>query len=232
MPRLTKRQKQIATNCNLAQAYSLEESIQIIKQAPPIKFDPSVDLHVKLSINPKKQDQIVRGISELPHGTGKTPRILVICTPDKEEEVKKSGANYAGCDDYLKKLETKWNEVDIIIAMPSLMAKVGRVGKILGPRGLMPSPKSQTVTPNPAQAVKEIRAGRIEIKTDEYGNVHTSIGKLSFSSQKLQENIREVISTLHRIKPASLKGNYIKNISLATTMGPRCTLLPQTILNF
>lgn len=230
MRRLTKRQKEITTKYDLSRPYSLEEGIKIIKEVSPVQFDASVDLHVKLNVDPKKQDQMVRGIAELPHGTGKVPRILVICTPDKEEEVKKAGADYAGCDEYLKKLENKWKEVDVIIAMPSLMAKVGRVGKVLGPRGLMPNPKSGTVAQNPAQAVKEIRSGKVDVKTDEYGNVHLCVGKVSFSAEKLQENIREVMTTLLRIKPSGAKGTYIKNISITSTMGPRCTLVPHTLL--
>ncbi|MEM9737589.1 MAG: 50S ribosomal protein L1 [Bacteroidota bacterium] len=217
--RKTKREKKLLLSHDFGKAYFLQEGVNLLKKSTNVKFDASVDIHVNLNINPQKADQIVRGVVDLPHGTGKARRVLVICTPDKEEEVKKAGADYAGCDEYLKKLENKWKEVDVIVAIPILMAKVGKVGKIIGPMGLMPSPKNGTVTPDPAKAVREIKAGKIEIKNDEYGQIHASIGRVSFSNEKLEDNINEVISTIKKLKPSSSKGGYIQSITLASTMG-------------
>jgi large subunit ribosomal protein L1 len=188
-----------------------------------------VDVHVRLGVDPRKADQMVRGVVALPHGTGKTVRVLVLCTPDKEADAKAAGADHVGLDDYIKQIEQGWTDIDVIITMPTVMAKLGRLGKILGPRGLMPNPKSGTVTLDVATAVKEVKAGKIDFKVDKTGIIHASIGKISFSPEKLAENAIELIQTLLKLKPSSAKGTYVKTISLASTMGPGIQIDKTTI---
>jgi len=200
-----------------------------LKEVAYTKFDSSVDLHVRLGVDPRKADQMVRGVVALPHGTGKTVRVLVLCSPDKEADAKAAGADYVGLDEYIQKIEQGWTDIDVIITMPTVMAKLGKLGKILGPRGLMPNPKSGTVTLDVATAVKEVKAGKIDFKVDKTGIIHASIGKVSFSPEKLAENATELIQTLLKLKPSSAKGTYVKTISLASTMGPGIQIDKTTI---
>jgi large subunit ribosomal protein L1 len=229
MAKLTKKQKEALTKYDATKEYSLEQAADILKQISYTKFDASVDIDVRLGVDPRKADQMVRGVATLPHGTGKTVRVLVLCTPDKENEAKEAGADYVGLDDYIQKIEQGWTDVDVIITMPNVMAKVGRLGKVLGPRGLMPNPKSGTVTPEVGKAVREVKAGKIDFKVDKTGIIHTSIGKVSFTPEKLAENAQEVIATLMRLKPSSAKGTYVKTINLSSTMSPGVTIDKGTV---
>jgi large subunit ribosomal protein L1 len=226
MAKNTKNRKAALAKVDLTKEYSLLDAAGVVKEITFTKFDASVDIDVRLGVDPRKADQMVRGIATLPHGTGKTVRVLVLCTPDKEQEAKDAGADYVGLDEYIQKIEKGWTDVDVIITMPSVMAKVGRLGRILGPRNLMPNPKSGTVTPDVAKAVKEVKAGKIDFKVDKTGIIHTSIGKVSFSPDKLAENASEVISTLNRLKPSSAKGTYIRSITLSSTMSPAVPVDP------
>ena len=201
-------------------SYTLQEAAALVKDITTTKFDASVDLDVRLGVDPRKANQMVRGIATLPHGTGKQVRVLVLCTPDKEEEAKEAGADYVGLDEYIAKIEGGWTDVDIIITMPSVMAKVGRLGRILGPRNLMPNPKSGTVTPDIGQAVRDVKGGKIDFKVDKTGIIHTSIGKVSFTEDKIYDNALEVLQTLSRLKPAAAKGTYFRSIFLSSTMSP------------
>lgn len=219
MPKITRKQKQILQKYNLDKEYSLLEAASLVKETNYTKFDASVDIAVRLSANPQKADQMIRGVVSLPHGTGKTPKILVLCTPDKEKEVKEAGADYIGCDEYIKKIKEGWTDIDTIIATPSLMSKIGKLGKVLGPRGLMPNPKEGTVTLNPGQAVQEIKAGKVSFKVDKNGIVHARIAQVSFPVEKIVENVKELIDMLIRLKPNTTKGSYIKSITLSSTMG-------------
>ncbi len=196
----------------------MEEATTLLKQITFSKFDASVDLDVRLGVDPKKADQMVRGVVSLPNGIGKDVKVLALCTPDKEAEAKEAGADYVGLDDFIKKIEGGWTDIDVIITMPTVMAKVGKLGRVLGPRGLMPNPKSGTVTMDIGKAVKEVKAGKIDFKVDKFGIIHTSIGKVSFESSKLKENAEEMISTISKLKPASAKGTYFRSISLSSTM--------------
>ena len=218
MAKLTKNQKKAQEKYDAAKEYSLAEAAKIVKEITYTKFDASVDLDIRLGVDPKKADQMVRGIVALPHGTGKDVRVLVLCTPDKAQEAKDAGADHVGLDDYIQKIEGGWIDVDVIITMPTVMAKVGRLGRILGPRNLMPNPKSGTVTLEVGKAVKEIKSGKIDFKVDKTGIVHTSIGKASFSPEKIAENAQEVIQTLTKLKPASAKGAYFRSITISSTM--------------
>ena len=229
MAKLTKKQKEAVSKYDASKAYSLEQAAGILKEISFTKFDASVDIDVRLGVDPRKADQMVRGVATLPHGTGKTVRVLVLCTPDKENEAKEAGADYVGLDDYIQKIEQGWTDIDVIITMPNVMAKVGRLGKVLGPRGLMPNPKSGTVTPDVAKAVREVKAGKIDFKVDKTGIIHTSIGKVSFTPDKLVENAQEVIATLMRLKPSSAKGTYVKTIYLSSTMSPGVTIDKGTV---
>jgi large subunit ribosomal protein L1 len=220
MAKLTKKRKAALGKVDQNKEYSLVDAAGLVKEITYTKFDASVDIDVRLGVDPRKADQMVRGIATLPHGTGKEVRVLVLCTPDKEQEAKDAGADYVGLDEYIQKIEKGWTDVDVIITMPSVMAKVGRLGRILGPRNLMPNPKSGTVTPDVAKAVKEVKAGKIDFKVDKTGIIHTSIGKVSFSPDQIAENAAEVISTLNRLKPSSAKGTYIRSITLSSTMSP------------
>lgn len=229
MAKLTKKQKEAQSKYDAAKEYSLAQAAEILKEISFTKFDASVDIDVRLGVDPRKADQMVRGVATLPHGTGKTVRVLVLCTPDKENEAKEAGADFVGLDDYIQKIEQGWTDIDVIITMPNVMAKVGRLGKVLGPRGLMPNPKSGTVTPDVAKAVREVKAGKIDFKVDKTGIIHTSIGKVSFTPDKLVENAQEVIATLMRLKPSSAKGTYVRTINLSSTMSPGVTIDKGTI---
>jgi len=220
MAKLTKKQKDALSKYDPTQAYSLDKAAQILKEISYTKFDASVDIDVRLGVDPRKADQMVRGVVALPHGTGKDVRVLVLCTPDKVEEAKAAGADHVGLDDYISKIEGGWTDIDVIITMPTVMAKLGRLGRVLGPRGLMPNPKSGTVTLEVGNAVKEVKAGKIDFKVDKTGIVHTSIGKVSFDAAKIAENAQEVINTLMKLKPSSAKGTYVKSINISSTMSP------------
>lgn len=201
-------------------SYALEEATQLVKDVAFAKFDSSVDIAVRLGVDPRKADQMVRGSVKLPHGIGKSVRVLVLCPPDKEEEAKAAGADMVGLDDYIEKIKGGWTDVDVIVTMPSVMGKIGALGRILGPRGLMPNPKTGTVTMEVGKAVEEVKAGKIDFKVDKYGIVHTTIGRSSFDAQKLSENAREFLQTISKLKPSSSKGTYVKSVFLSTTMGP------------
>ena len=220
MARLTKNQKKAHSKIEEGKAYPLNLAAALVKDITTTKFDASVDLDVRLGVDPRKANQMVRGIATLPHGTGKTVRVLVLCTPDKEEEAKAAGADYVGLDEYIAKIEGGWTDVDIIITMPSVMAKVGKLGRILGPRNLMPNPKSGTVTPEVGKAVTEVKAGKIDFKVDKTGIIHASIGKVSFDADKIYENALELISVISKLKPSAAKGTYFKSIHMSSTMSP------------
>jgi large subunit ribosomal protein L1 len=220
MARLTKNQKVANEKIEAGKQYSISEAAKLVKEITFTKFDASVDIDVRLGVDPRKANQMVRGVVTLPHGTGKETRVLVLCTPDKESEAKEAGADYVGLDDYIEKISTGWTDIDVIITMPPVMAKIGKLGKILGPRGLMPNPKSGTVTMEIGKAVAEVKAGKIDFKVDKYGIVHTSVGKASFEIEKIAENAKEFIQTLIKLKPSSAKGTYIKSIYLSSTMSP------------
>jgi large subunit ribosomal protein L1 len=200
--------------------YSLLEAMSLVKEVNTAKFDASVDLHVRLGVDPRQADQALRGTVSLPHGTGKSKRVLVFCTPDKEEEAKAAGADYAGLDEYIQKVQDGWTDVDVVIAMPQVMAKVGRIGRVLGPRGLMPNPKTGTVTPNVGDAVAEVKKGKISFRVDKYGIVHSSVGRVSFEAEKLKDNANELLTTLLRMKPSTAKGIYMRSVTVASTMSP------------
>lgn len=229
MGKLTKNQKEARAKVENTKEYSLDEAADLVKQVTFTKFDASVDLDIRLGVDPKKADQMVRGVVTLPHGTGKDVTVLVLCTPDKEEEAKEAGADYVGLDDYIKKIEGGWTDVDVIITMPTVMAKVGRLGRVLGPRGLMPNPKAGTVTMDVGSAVKDIKAGKIDFKVDKFGIIHTSIGKVSFSKEKLIDNVKEMIQTVGKLKPASAKGAYFRSINISSTMSPSITIDKNTV---
>jgi large subunit ribosomal protein L1 len=224
MAKKTKKQKTVAGQYDLAKSYNLEEAMELVKSITYTRFDASVDLAIRLGVDPKKADQMVRGTVVLPHGTGKNKSILVLCTPEKEKEAKEAGADYVGLDEYLKKIEAGWTDMDVIITMPEIMVKVGRLGKILGPRGLMPNPKTGTVTPEIGKAVQSIKSGKIEYKVDKYGTIHASIGRASFSKEALRDNAKELLTALSKAKPPAAKGTYFKHISLASTMSAGITI--------
>jgi len=220
MANLTKNRKLAQEKIEPARQYKLSEAANLVKEVSTTKFDASVDIDVRLGIDPRKANQMVRGVVTLPHGTGKQIRVLVLCTPDKEEEAKAAGADYVGLDDYVEKITNGWTDVDVIITMPAVMGKLGKLGKILGPRGLMPNPKSGTVTMEVGKAVKEVKMGKIDFKVDKAGIVHTSVGKVSFEADKIAENAREFLHTLVKLKPAAAKGSYIRSIFISSTMSP------------
>ena len=209
--------------------YSLEEAMSLIKEVNTTKFNASVDLHIRLGVDPRKADQAIRGTVSLPHGTGKSKTVMVLCTPDKEEEAKAAGADYVGLDDLIQKVQGGWTEVDVVIAMPQVMAKVGRVGRILGPRGLMPNPKTGTVTPDVASAVAEVKKGKISFRVDKFGIIHASIGRVAFEPNQLVDNANELLGTLNRMKPASAKGTYMRSVTIASTMSPGIKVDARTI---
>ncbi|MFH6984014.1 50S ribosomal protein L1 [Marinoscillum luteum] len=218
MGKITKNQKKAAELVDVNKEYSIEEAAQLVKDITFSKFDASVDIDIRLGVDPRKADQMVRGVVALPNGIGKEVKVLVLCTPDKEEEAKAAGADYVGLDDFITKIEGGWTAIDVIITMPTVMAKVGKLGRVLGPRGLMPNPKSGTVTMDIAQAVTEVKAGKIDFKVDKTGIIHTSIGKISFDPEKIMQNAVEMIQTVAKLKPSSAKGTYFKSITLSSTM--------------
>jgi large subunit ribosomal protein L1 len=215
-----KKRKEALTKFDVNKSYSLLEACDIVKKITNTKFDSSFDIDVRLGVDPRQANQMVRGVASLPHGLGKTVRVLVLCPPDKEQEAKDAGADYVGLDDYIEKIAAGWTDVDIIVAVPSVMAKLGRLGKVLGPRNLMPNPKSGTVTTEVGKAVIEVKAGKIDFKVDKTGIIHASVGKVSFDSDKLNENALELINVLYRLKPSAAKGTYFKSIFVSSTMSP------------
>ena len=220
MSKLTKNQKAVNAKVEADKQYNLLDACNLVKETSYTKFDASVDIAMRLGVDPRKANQMVRGVVTLPHGTGKTVRVLVLCTPDKETEAKEAGADFVGLDEFIDKIKGGWTDVDVIICTPSVMAKIGPIGRILGPRGLMPNPKTGTVTMEIGKAVKEVKAGKIDFKVDKQGIIHTAIGKVSFDPKALAENASEFINTVIKLKPQALKGTYIKSISLSSTMGP------------
>ena len=220
MSKLTKNQKNAYAKVEPNKAYKLAEAAALLKEITFTKFDASVDIDVRLGVDPRKANQMVRGVVTLPHGTGKTVRVLVLCTPEKEEEAKAAGADYVGLDEYVEKIKGGWTDVDVIITTPNVMGKVGALGRILDPRGLMPNPKTGTVTMDVAKAVSEVKAGKIDFKVDKFGIVHTSIGKVSFSPEQIVDNANEFLSMIMKLKPSAAKGSYVKSIYLSSTMSP------------
>ena len=220
MAKLTKKQKEAIAKFDGSKIYSLEEAVSIVKKITFTKFDASVDIDVRLGVDPRKANQMVRGSVTLPHGTGKTVRVLVLCTPDKEEEAKAAGADYYGLDEYITKIKGGWTDVDVIITQPNCMPKIGALGRILGPRGLMPNPKTGTVTMEVGKAVQEAKAGKIDFKVDKFGIIHTAVAKCSFDDQKIVENAREVLQMIMKLKPSAAKGTYVKSIAISSTMSP------------
>ena len=220
MGKLTKNQKAVVAKVDSAKMYKLAEACQLVKEVSFTKFDASVELRVNLGVDPRKANQMIRGVVTLPYGTGKTKRVLVLCTPDKENEAKEAGADYVGLDEYIEKIKGGWTDVDVIICTPSVMAKVGAIGRILGPRGLMPNPKTGTVTMDVASAVKEVKAGKIDFKVDKTGIVHAAIGKVSFPAENILGNANELLSAILKLKPATLKGTYLQAVSICSTMSP------------
>ena len=229
MSKLTKSRKLALEKLDKDKQYTINEASGILKEITTTKFDASVDIDVRLGVDPRKANQMVRGVVTLPHGTGKEVKVLVLCTPEKEDEAKEAGADYVGLDDYIEKIEKGWTDMDVIITMPPVMAKIGKLGRVLGPRGLMPNPKSGTVTMEIGKAVKDVKMGKIDFKVDKYGIVHTSIGKVSFTADKIAENAREFISTIHKLKPTAAKGTYIKSIYLSSTMSPGIKVDPKAV---
>lgn len=229
MAKLTKKQKEVAAKYDAAQDYSMTDAAKLVKEVTFTKFDASIDLDVRLGVDPRKADQMVRGVVALPHGTGKETRVLVLCSPDKEQEAKDAGADHVGLEDYIAKIEGGWTDIDVIITMPTVMAKVGKLGRVLGPRGLMPNPKSGTVTLDVGKAVKEVKSGKIDFKVDKFGIIHASIGKASFDQQKIIDNAMEVIQTIAKLKPSSAKGTYFKSISISSTMSPGIKIDTNTV---
>jgi large subunit ribosomal protein L1 len=229
MANISKKRKESLKKVEKEKAYSLDEASKLVKEISTTTFDSSVDLDVRLGIDPRKSDQMVRGIVTLPHGTGKTIRVLVLCTPEKEEEAKNAGADFYGLDDYIAKIKEGWTDVDVIITMPNVMPKVGALGRILGPRGLMPNPKTGTVTMEVGKAVKEVKAGKIDFKVDKYGIIHASVGKASFDADKLAENSRELMQTILKLKPASAKGTYVRSIFMSSTMSLGIQIDPKSM---
>ena len=220
MAKLTKKQKEAIAKFDGSKVYSLEEAVDIVKNITFTKFDASVDIDVRLGVDPRKANQMVRGSVTLPHGTGKVVRVLVLCTPDKEEEAKAAGADYYGLDEYVEKIKKGWTDVDVIITMPNCMPKIGALGRILGPRGLMPNPKTGTVTMEVGKAVQEAKAGKIDFKVDKFGIIHTAVAKRTFDNQKIVDNAREVLQMIIKLKPTAAKGTYVKSIAISSTMSP------------
>ena len=228
---ITKKRKIANAKVDASKSYSLKEAATLVKEINTTKFDSSVDLHIRLGVDPKKADQAVRGTVSLPHGTGKTKRVLVLCTPDKEEAAKAAGADFVGLDDYIAKIEGGWTDVDVIVATPSVMPKIGRLGKVLGPRNLMPNPKTGTVTNDVAAAVNDVKGGKISFKVDKVGIIHASIGRVSFPPDKIAANSQELINTILKLKPSSAKGTYLKGLSMASTMSPGIAIDTKSVQN-
>lgn len=231
MSKLTKNKKLALEKIEDGRVYTIEEAAQLVKEITFTKFDASVDMDVRLGVDPRKANQMVRGVVTLPHGTGKEVRVLVLCTPDKEEEAKAAGADYVGLDEYIDKLKNGWTDIDIIITMPAIMGKIGALGRILGPRGLMPNPKSGTVTMEIGKAVTEVKQGKIDFKVDKFGIVHSSIGKVNFDPEKIKDNAREFMSVIQKLKPSAAKGTYVKSVFLSSTMSPGIKLDLKSLLD-
>ena len=229
MSKLTKNQKAAIAKVEPNKAYKLAEAASLLKEITFTKFDASVDIDVRLGVDPRKANQMVRGAVTLPHGTGKTVRVLVLCTPEKEAEAQAAGADYVGLDEYVDKIKGGWTDVDVIICTPNVMGKVGALGRILGPRGLMPNPKTGTVTMDVAKAINEVKAGKIDFKVDKYGIIHTSVGKVSFTPEQIIDNVKEVINTIIKLKPSAAKGTYVLSIYLSTTMSPGLQIDPKSV---
>lgn len=230
MGRIAKKRKEILGKYDLEKAYSLEEACNLVKEITTTKFDASVDISVRLGVDPRKANQMIRGTVALPHGTGKDVKVLVLCTPDKEDEAKAAGADHVGLDDYIEKIKQGWTDIDVIITMPSVMGKVGALGRVLGPRGLMPNPKTGTVTMEVGKAVQEVKAGKIDFKVDKFGNIHSGIAKVSFEGDKIRDNAREILQTLIKMKPAAAKGTYIRSIYISSTMSPSIQIDPKSVV--
>ena len=228
---ISKKRKVADTKVDANKSYSLKEASALVKSITTCKFDASVDLHIRLGVDPKKADQAIRGTVTLPHGTGKTKKVLVLCTPDKEAEAKGAGADYVGLDEFVTKIEGGWVDVDVIIATPSVMPKIGKLGKVLGPRNLMPNPKTGTVTNDVANAINDVKGGKIAFKVDKQGIVHASIGRVSFPKEKIFENANELIHTIVKMKPSSAKGTYLKSVYMASTMSPSISIDTKTLIN-
>jgi len=229
MAKLTKKMAIATKKVDSNKLYDLNEAMKLVKEVNLTKFDSSVDLHIRLGVDPRKADQAIRGTVSLPHGTGKTKKVLVLCTPDKVQEAVNAGADYAGLEEFIGKIAEGWTDVDVIVAMPSVMAQVGKVGRILGPRGLMPNPKSGTVTMDIAGAVQEVKAGKIAFRVDKFGIIHSPVGRVSFTAEKLHDNALELLHTIQRLKPSSAKGIYMKTISVASTMSPGINIDPKVV---
>lgn len=229
MSKLTKNQKLTLAKIEAGKAYTLPEAAKLVKEITTTKFDASIDVDIRLGVDPRKANQMVRGVVSLPHGTGKQIRVLCLCTPDKEADAKAAGADYVGLDDYIDKIKSGWTDIDVVITMPSVMGKIGPLGRVLGPRGLMPNPKSGTVTMDVAKAVQEVKQGKIDFKVDKNGIVHTSIGKVSFDAEQIVDNARAFISTIIKLKPASAKGTYMKSVFISSTMSKGIKIDPKSI---
>lgn len=229
MSKLTKNQKIAFAKIEPNKVYKLSEAAALLKEITFTKFDASVDIDVRLGVDPRKANQMVRGIVTLPHGTGKDKKVLVLCTPDKENEAKEAGADFVGLDEYIAKIKSGWTDVDVIITTPSVMAKVGALGRILGPRGLMPNPKTGTVTMEVGKAVKEVKAGKIDFKVDKFGIVHTAVGRVSFTTEMLEDNVKEFLITINKLKPAAAKGTYVLSVYLSSTMSPGLQIDPKSV---
>lgn len=230
MGRISKKRKEALAKIDSAKAYSLTDACNLVKEVSTTKFDASIDVCVRLGVDPRKANQMVRGTVALPHGTGKDLKVLVLCTPDKEEEAKAAGADYVGLDEYIDKIKGGWTDIDVIITMPAVMGKVGALGRILGPRGLMPNPKTGTVTMDVAKAVTEVKAGKIDFRVDKYGIIHSMVGKVSFDGDKIKDNANELIQTLIKMKPSSAKGTYIKSIYISSTMSPSIQIDTKSVI--
>ena len=229
MAKISKKRKEALAKVEKDKVYSINEAAALVKEMTYTKFDASIDLDVRLGVDPRKANQMVRGVVTLPHGTGKQVRVLVLCTPDKEEEAKAAGADYYGLDEYVEKIKGGWTDIDVVITMPSVMPKVGALGKVLGPRGLMPNPKTGTVTMEIGKAVKEVKAGKIDFKVDKLGIIHASVAKVSFDAGKIADNARELLQTIVKLKPSAAKGTYINSISMSSTMSPGVKIDPKSI---
>jgi large subunit ribosomal protein L1 len=229
MAKVSKKRKEILAKFDRTKTYSLDEAAKLVKEISTTKFDASVDVDIRLGVDPRKPNQMIRGVVTMPHGTGKTVRVLVLCTPDKEEEAKSAGADFVGLDEYIEKIKGGWTDVDVVITMPSVMAKVGALGKILGPRGLMPNPKTGTVTMEVGKAVQEVKSGTIDFKVDKFGIVHTAVAKVSFDANKIADNAREFLQMIIKMKPSSAKGTYVKSVYMSSTMSPGIAIDPKSI---
>jgi len=231
MAKVTKNKKAALEKLEAGKVYTLQEASALVKEITTSKFDASVDVDVRLGVDPRKANQMVRGVVTLPHGTGKSVKVLALVTPDKEAEAKEAGADYVGLDEYIDKIKNGWTDVDVVITMPPVMGKVGQLGRVLGPRGLMPNPKSGTVTMEVGKAIQEVKMGKIDFKVDKYGIVHTSVGKVSFESEKIEANVREFVHTIQKLKPAAAKGTYIRSIYVSSTMSPGIQVEPKSCLD-